>query len=69
MPSTDLRSGEWDIGEEEAITKYRWMSCHVAQGEIKEADRERVSFIVIHIVSPPPRPKIRISGIAGINRV
>jgi hypothetical protein len=48
---------EWDIGEEEAIAKMQAdeLDRLVASGEIKESDRDRVNWIVKHIVEPTLR--------------
>ena len=45
---------EWNISEEEAITKMQAdeLDRLVASGEIKESDRERVNFIITCIVHP-----------------
>jgi hypothetical protein len=47
---------EWNIGEKEAIAKMQTdeLDRLVASGKIKESDRDRVNFIIVHIVHPGP---------------
>jgi hypothetical protein len=47
---------ERNIGEEEAIAKMQAdeLDRLVANGEIRQIDRERVNFIIVHIVHPEP---------------
>jgi len=45
---------EWEIGAEEAIAQMQAdeLDRLVANGEIREIDRERVNFIIVHVVHP-----------------
>jgi hypothetical protein len=49
---------EWQIEEDEAISRMKTEELDrlVVAGKIRAIDRERVRFIVRHIVQPPERP-------------
>ena len=55
--AVDLRSSEWQIEEDEAISRMKTdeLDRLVAAGKIREIDREHVRFIVRRIVQPPER--------------
>jgi hypothetical protein len=48
---------EWDVGKDEAIARMQAdeLDRLVASGEIREPDRERVSWIIWTVVYPPDR--------------